>query len=304
MKKAYWRQHYQMYLLLVPGLIFLAVFKFTPLLGLTIAFKDYNILAGENILDSIIKSPWVGLDNFRRVLLSKSFSEVLGNSLIISTQKLLFLFPLPIVFAILLNEVRKKSIQKTIQTLVYLPHFLSWVIVFGLAYAMLGSEGMLNSFLVSLGMPQIRFFTDKALFRPLLIFSEGWKETGWSSIVYLSAITTINLELYEAAMVDGANKWRQIFHITLPGITPIVLMMLILRVGSILQAGFEQILVMYNPSVYKVADIIDTYVYRMGLGKLDFSLGTTMGLFNSVISFVLILSANKLSRKVTGRGLW
>ncbi|WP_051572165.1 ABC transporter permease [Ruminiclostridium cellobioparum] len=300
----YLKNHYQMYLLLVPGLIFLVIFKFLPLIGLTMAFKDFQILLGNNILDSIFKSPWVGLDIFRRIFSSQDFISVLGNTLIISVLKIVFLFPLPIILAILLNEVKNRAFKKTVQTVVYLPYFLSWVVVFGLFFTLMGNEGVLNNLLSQFGFEKVNFFTDKELFRPLLIISAGWKDTGWDSIIYMAAITAINTELYEAAVVDGANKFKQIWHITIPGILPVIILMLILRVGYILNAGFEQIFAMYNPAVYDVADIIDTYIYRKGLGQMDFSLGTALGLFNSVIAFVLITSCNFISRKSTGKGIW
>lgn len=298
------KAHYQMYILLLPGLLFLIIFKFLPLYGLVISFKDFQLLIGDNILDSIVKSPWVGFRNFERIFGSPDFIKVFMNTLVISIYKIVFLFPIPIIVSILLNELNTVSMKKIIQTVVYLPHFLSWIVVFGLFFTLLGNDGVINNILAQLGIEKVNFFTDKALFRPLIVFTDGWKEVGWNCIVYLAAITSINTELYEAAVVDGASKFRQIWHITLPGILPVIILMLILRVGNILNAGFEQILAMYNPAVYDVADIIDTYVYRKGLGQMDYSLGTAMGLFNSVIAFILITSSNFISGKFTGKGIW
>jgi putative aldouronate transport system permease protein len=185
-----------------------------------------------------------------------------------------------------------------------MPHFLSWVIVFGLFYSLLGSYGIVNQLLSAVGLENIGFFTDPHIFRSLLVFTEGWKESGWNTILFLAAMTAIDPQLYEAATMDGARRFRRIWHITLPGIVPVIMLVFILRLGQVLNAGFEQVLVMYNPAVYEVADIIQTYVYRIGLGKLDFSLSTALGLFESVVAFVLIYSSNMASRKYLGKGIW
>jgi putative aldouronate transport system permease protein len=207
--------------------------------------------------------------------------------------------------AILLNELRSMAFKRSVQTVIYLPHFLSWVIVSGLFIDLLSTNGgLVNKIIVALGGEPIRFFLDSEIFRSVLISSAGWKETGWSTIVYLAALTSIDPQLYEAARIDGANKWKQIIHVTLPGLVPIILLMFILRLGHILEAGTEQILVMYNPSVYNVADVIGTYVYRIGLGDQDYSFSTAVGLFDSVIAFILIISGNALSRKFLQRGIW
>ena len=301
----YIRRNYDLYLLLVPGVIYLLIFKYTPLYGLMIAFKDFDIFAGENPFQSIIASPWVGLKEFRRVMMSPSFLQVLANTLIISLYKIFFLFPLPIILALLLNELRNVALKRTLQTIIYLPHFLSWVIISGLFLNLLGSTGIVNRLLLSLGMEKpIYFFMNARLFRGILVVTQGWKEIGWGSIVYLAAISGIDPQLYEAAYVDGATKMKQVTHITLPGILPVVVLLLILRIGNILQAGFEQILTMYNPLVFDVADILQTYVYRIGLGQLNFSMGTAVGLFNSVVAFTLILLANTFSRRTVGRSIW
>lgn len=301
---AYLRDHYLLYLMLVPGLFFLIVYKFLPLYGITIAFKDYSIFAGSNPIDAIAKSPWVGFKHFDRLFSSSQFVKVLLNTLIINGYKILFLFPIPIICAIMLNEIRNVAYRKLAQTAIYVPYFFSWVIVFGIFYSLLGTYGIVNSALAALGQERISFFSDTNVFRGLLVFTEGWKEIGWNTVIYLAAITAIDPTLYEAARVDGAGKLRQIWNITLPGLAPTIVLMLILKVGYILETGFEQILVFYNATVYDVADVIQTYVYRMGLGQADFSLGTALGLFNSVVAFILIVGANAVCKKLLHRSIW
>lgn len=300
----YFRQHPTLYLMLVPGLIFLFVYKFAPLYGILMAFKDYNIFAGANPIDAIAHSPWVGMRHFDKLFASSQFGRVLANTLIINGYKILFLFPLPIVCAILLNEIRQKAYKKLLQTAIYIPYFFSWVIVFGIFYSLLGSYGIVNGAVSALGLERIRFFTDTGIFRSLLVFTEGWKEIGYNTVIYLAAITAIDIGLYEAARIDGANKWRLIWHITLPGLLPTIVLMLILKVGYILDTGFEQVLVFYNAAVYDVADIIQTYVYRLGMGQMNFSQSTALGLFNSVVAFILIVGANAVSKKLLNRSIW
>ena len=297
-------RHPMMYLMLIPGLFFLFIYKFAPLYGILIAFKDYNIFAGSNPIDAIAKSPWVGFANFERLFKSSEFIKVLVNTLIINGMKILFLFPIPIICAILLNEIRNKAFRKLSQTAIYVPYFFSWVVVFGIFYSMFGSYGVVNNVIAALGHARIKFFTDTGIFRWLLVFTEGWKEIGYNTVIYLAAITGIDIALYEAASVDGANKWKQIWHVTMPGLLPTIVLMFILKVGYILDTGFEQVLVFYNPAVYDVADIIQTYVYRLGMGQMDFPLSTALGLFNSVVAFVLIVSANMISKKLIHRSIW
>lgn len=300
----YVRRHPMMYLMLIPGLFFLFIYKFAPLYGILIAFKDYNIFAGSNPIDAIAKSPWVGFANFERLFNSSEFIKVLANTLIINGMKILFLFPIPIICAILLNEIRNKAFRKLSQTAIYVPYFFSWVVVFGIFYSLFGSYGVVNNVIAALGHARIKFFTDTGIFRWLLVFTEGWKEIGYNTVIYLAAITGIDIALYEAASVDGANKWKQIWHVTMPGLLPTIVLMFILKVGYILDTGFEQVLVFYNPAVYDVADIIQTYVYRLGMGQMDFQLSTALGLFNSVVAFVLIVSANMISKKLIHRSIW
>lgn len=300
----YIKTHPVLYLMLVPGLFFLFVYKLWPLYGLEMAFKDYNIFAGENPMDAISKSEWVGLEWFRKLFSNSQFYVVLKNTLIINFLKILWLFPLPIITAIMLNEIKNQFYKKMMTTMIYIPYFFSWVVIYGIFFSLLGSYGIVNEFLSSLGFSRIQFFTDTNIFRSLLVFTEGWKETGYNTIIYLAAITSIDTTLYEAAKIDGASKIQQVTHITLPGLLPTIVLMLILKVGHILDTGFEQVLIFYNPAVYDVGDIIQTYVYRIGLGQANFSLATALGLFNSVVAFILIVGANSVSKKILGRSIW
>ncbi|MDF2922970.1 MAG: protein lplB [Paenibacillaceae bacterium] len=306
-KNALWsyiKMNYDMYLLLIPSLLFILVFDYLPLYGITLAFKDFNMFAGSNPFMSIIHSPWVGLEHFRNIFGMADFYKVLSNTLIISIYKLVFLFPLPIMLAILLNELHLAVFKKVLQTILYLPHFLSWAVVSGIFVTLLGSTGIVNNFLSAVFGHPINFLMDTSLFRSVLVVTDGWKEIGWSSIIYLAAITGIDQEQYEAATVDGANKLQKMVYITIPGISSTIILLLILKIGHILNAGFEQIFIMYNPTVYEVADIIGTYIYRVGLGQMNFSLGTSMGLFNSVVAFILIVGFNRLARKFMGKSIW
>ena len=302
--RKYFRINWMLYVMSIPGLIYVIGYKLLPLWGLQLAFKDFNIFLGKGILDSMAKSPWVGLKYFREIFVSSQFGMLLQNTLMLSLMKLVILFPLPILVALMLNEVQNKPFLRVTQTMVYLPHFLSWVVIHGIFVTMLSSTGMVNRLLNAMQLPSINAYTNPQAFRWLLIFTEGWKETGWSSIVYLAALTGIDPELYDAAYVDGAGHFKRILHVTLPGILPVVSLMLLLRVGNILQAGSDQILAMYNASVYSTSDVLQTYIYRVSLGKLDFSTGTALGIFESMVGFVMLVSCNAISRKTTGRSLW
>lgn len=301
----YFSQHWPLYLMSVPGLIYLFGYKFAPMIGLSLAFKDYDMFAGKGLLDSMLKSPFVGLSHFERLFSSQQFTRLLENTLIISGLKIVFLFPMPIILALILNEMKSRWFKRGAQTLLYLPHFLSWVIIYGMFSTLLARDGIINQLLMNMGAQQpVQFFTSTSLFRPLLVFTEGWRETGWGTIVYLAALTGVDPQLHEAAVVDGASRFQRTWHISIPSIMPIMALLLLLRVGGILQAGTEQILVMYNPAVYSVGDVLQTYIYRIGLGKLDFSTGTALGIFESVVGFVLLISLNQVSRRRFGRSLW
>lgn len=287
------------YLLLIPGLLFLLVFKYTPMYGVIIAFQDFNIFEG------IRGSEWVGFEQFHRLLQSAEFAQVFTNTLLISVYKIVILFPIPILIALILNEVRWMAFKRTIQTIIYMPHFLSWVIISGLFITILSpSGGLVNNIIRSFGGEPISFFMSNDYFRSVIVLTAGWKEVGWNAIVFIAAIAGIEQEQYEAASIDGAGRIRKMFHISLPGILPTIVLMFILRLGSVLDAGTEQILTMYNPVVYETGDVIGTFVYRMGLGKMDYSFSTAVGLFNSVVGFILVVSGNYVSKKLVKRGIW
>lgn len=293
------RGNLDMYLLLIPGVAFLLLFKYAPMYGIVIAFQDFNIFGG------ISGSEWVGTAQFERLLHSDEFLQVLVNTLLISLYKITLLFPIPIVIALMLNEVRRMFFKRTIQTIIYLPHFLSWVIISGLFVNILSpTSGIVNEMIRALGGEPISFFTNNDLFRSLVVFTAGWKEIGWNAIVFIAAIAGIEQEQYEAAAIDGAGRLRQMWSISLPGMLPTIVLMFILRIGSLLEAGTEQILTMYNPLVYENGDVIGTYVYRMGLGQQDYSFSTAVGLFNSAVGFLLIVIGNMLCRKFLNRSIW
>ena len=300
----YLKRNYDLYLLLIPALIFVLIFNLVPMYGILLAFKDYNMFAADSPFMSILASPWAGLEHFKKIFSRPEFLNAMRNTIIISVAKIVFVFPVPIIFAILLNEVKSTRFQKGLQTIVYLPHFLSWAVVAGIFVSLLGSTGMVNSFLESLGYEKVKFLMDNSLFRPILIISDAWKEFGWSSIIYFAAIAGLDQECFEAAEVDGANRFQQIWYVMIPGLIPTIVLMLITRVGNIMDAGFSQVFAMYNPTVYETGDIIGTYIYRVGLGKMDFSMGTAVGLFNSIIALVLVVSSNAAAKKMTGKSIW
>lgn len=270
--------------------------------GIIIGFKDYEPFMG---VKGIFTSEWVGLKHFKKFFSSYYFKNILGNTLIISLSKFIFGFPAPIIFAILLNELKNEKFKKTIQTISYLPHFLSWVVVSGLLVALLSTDnGLLNVLRGFFGKESIMYLGDPKYFRKVLVLSDIWKGIGWGSIVYLAAISGVDQELYEAAYMDGASRWRRIWHITLPSISNIVVIMLIFSVGGLLNAGFEQIFLLYSPSVYNVADIIDTFVYREGLISNNYSYATAVGLFKSLVSMVLLLLTNFIAKQLDQEGIW
>ncbi|OAS14898.1 ABC transporter permease [Paenibacillus oryzisoli] len=301
-RESRWKQAWRnidTYLLLVPGLLLLLLFKYTPMYGVLIAFQDYNIF------DGITGSEWVGLEQFRKLTQSSEFMQVFMNTLLISVYKIVLLFPIPILIALLLNEIRFSAFKRTIQTIIYMPHFLSWVIISGLFMTILSpSDGLVNAVIHWFGGESIRFFMDNHIFRSVIVFTAGWKEIGWNAIIFIAALASVEQEQYEAASIDGANRLQQMWHISLPGIVPTIILMLILRLGMVLDAGTEQILTMYNPTVYASGDVIGTFVYRTGLGKMDYSFSTAVGLFNSVVGFILVISGNGLSKKLLNRSIW
>ncbi|MEG0692901.1 MAG: ABC transporter permease subunit [Oscillospiraceae bacterium] len=283
------------YLILIPGLIYYVIFAYGPMYGLIIAFKDYQIREG------ILGSPWNGLDNFRRIFKDYEFYIALKNTLVISFSRIIIQFPVPIILALFLNELKEGIYKKTLQTVLTFPNFLSWVVVSSILINLLSNAGAVNSLIALFGFERQNFLADSDLFRPLLYVTEIWKSAGWGSIIYLAAISAISPELYEAATIDGANKIQKMIFITWPSILPTVVVMLILSVGGVMNAGFDQIFNMQNPAVREVSDILDTYIYRITFGTgTDFGFSTGVGLFKSVVNFILLISFDKISRIISG----
>lgn len=296
------KKYWVLYLMLIPGVVYFILMKYVPMVGVLIAFQDYKPLSGWH---GIFNSNWVGLKWFTRFFNSKYAPRIIGNSLIISFYKLLFGFPAPIALAILLNELPFKRFKKGVQTISYLPHFLSMVIVCSLVRTLTSVDGgLINAVIKYFGGEPIYFLGSKQYFRGILVVSSIWQSIGWGSIIYLAAMSGIDPQLYEAATVDGANWYHRIWHITLPTILPIVSLMLILRTGELLDAGFEQVYLLYSPVVYEVADIIDTYVYRSGLEDLNYSSATAVSVFKSVVAMALVLSTNFVTKKMGQEGIW
>ncbi|MEV5029474.1 ABC transporter permease [Paenibacillus sp. LPE1-1-1.1] len=290
---AYWRKTWPFHVLLLPALALCIVFQYIPLFGAVIAFQDYEPWLG------IKNSPWVGLDHFRYLFTYPDGKQVIWNTLIISGFKLFVNLIIPVVFALLLNEVRKTYFKRVVQTLVYLPHFLSWVILGGILIDILSTEGgIVNRILNSFDIPSIFFLGDGEWFRFTVVLSDVWKEFGFSAIIFLATLVGINPALYEAAEIDGASRWQQVISISVPLIMPIIIVVATLSLGRILDAGFDQILNLYNPLVYSHGDIIDTFVYREGLNNGQFSFGTAIGLFKSAIGFVLIVISYRMAFKL------
>ncbi|WP_088830907.1 ABC transporter permease [Paenibacillus tyrfis] len=288
-----------LYLLLLPGMLFIIVFKYIPMYGLVIAFQEYNILQGVG------GSDWVGFYQFEKLFTMLDFTNVFKNTLIISTLKLIWGFPAPIVLALLLNEVKQLVFQRFVQTVVYLPHFISWVIFSGIIIIFLNPvDGLVNQVMGWFGGAPIDFLIEKSYFRSILVATDIYKEVGWGTIIYLAAISGINPQLYEAAIVDGAGRFRQMWNITLPSIRHVIVILFILSLGNILDAGFLQTLLLYNPLVMDVADIIDTYVYRKGIVDASYSLGAAAGVFKSVIALILVAASNQLAKRFGEEGLW
>lgn len=294
-----WKYRY-LYLLALPGMLYFIIFRYVPMYGVAIAFQDFRINKG------IWGSEWVGFEQFRKLFAGLSFPVVFKNTVIISLYKLILGFPAPIILALLLNEVKSRKFKKVTQTVVYLPHFISWVILAGLIAMFLHPDNGLINEIVKLfnDGKGIDFLVSKKYFRSVLVITDIYKGIGWGSIVYIAAISAIDSTVYEAAMVDGANRLERMWYITLPALKSTIVVMFILNMGGILNAGFEQILLLYNPRVYDVADIIDTYVYRNGIMSSNYSISTAAGLFKSVISMGLIIITNKIAHMLEEDGLW
>lgn len=289
-----------LFLMLLPGLIILLVFKYAPMYGILLAFKKYNIRAG------ILGSEWVGLKYFQQMFRTPQFLQVFRNTMIISASNYLVQLPVPIIFALLLNEVKGVRYKKWIQTVSYLPHFISWVVLGGIFIQIFSLDGIVNGFRGLFGLEPIIYMADPKYFRKIIVGTYVWKTFGWSSVIYFAALAGIDPSLYEAATIDGASRFQKALYISLPSIAGTIVVLSILNLGKILGVGFDQVFNMYNSSVYQVADIIDTYVYRQGLEGFNYSYGTAVNLFKSIISMVLIVSTNTVAKKLTNgeQGLW
>ncbi|MFC6229140.1 ABC transporter permease [Paenibacillus allorhizosphaerae] len=288
-----------LYVLLLPGLLYFLLFKYVPMWGVLLAFKNYQPFTG------FWKSEWVGLEHFHNFFQNPDFFRLLRNTLLLSLYNLLFFFPAPIVLALMLNEVRISIYKRTIQTLIYVPHFISIVIVASISYVLLTTEGgIVNELLFQYTGQKINFLADPDWFRPLIILQTIWKECGWGTIIFLAALAGVDAEQYEAAVMDGANRWRQIWHITLPSIRSTIIILLILRMGDVLENGFEQIYLMTNALNREKADVFDTYVYIMGITQGAFSYSTAVGLFKSIVGVILVFSSNYIAKKFGQSGIY
>lgn len=287
-----------LYIMLIPVAVFYAVFHYAPMYGAIIAFKDYSPMKG------IMGSDWVGFREFEAFFGTYYFWRILRNTVLISLYSLLFEFPLPILLALMINEVRSKLFKKAVQTLTYMPYFISTIVIAGIIRDFTGSNGLINTLYTFFGGDGTSMLQHPELFRPIYILSEIWQKIGWESIIYLAALTGIDQEQYEAARMDGASRLRQMWHVTLPGITPTIVILFILRVGNMLNVGFEKIILLYNPMIYETADVISSFVYRKGLLEFSWSYSTAVGLFNSAINLTLLITANWITRRVSENSLW
>ncbi len=289
----------ELYLFLIPAVLITFIFKYIPMNGIVIAFQDYNIFSG------ILASPFVGTKHFAAAFSNPDFFRVLLNTLTINLYKMLYWVPLPLIMALMINEMRPGAYRKTVQTAIYLPHFLSWVIVGGIFSGILAiNGGLVNRLLSGIGLTPIRFMLDSRWFREVLVWSSMWKEAGWGTIVYIAAIVALDAQQFEAARIDGASKWQQIRFITIPGVANTIILVIMMSLGNLLTNSFEQIFVMYNPGVYATADVINTYVYRQGITQGQYSYASAIGLFNSVVGFILVITTNTLCRKYLDRSIW
>lgn len=287
-----------LYLMMVPVIAYYVIFHYAPMYGAIIAFKNYTPMKG------ILGSDWVGLKNFTDFFDSYYFWRILRNTILISVYTLIFEFPAPILLALLLNEIRSKAFRRTAQTITYMPYFISLVVICGIIVDFTNADGVLNRFFMLFGYDGQAMLQKPGLFRPIYVLSEIWQHVGWESIIYMAALMNVDQEQYEAARMDGASRLKQMFYITLPGIMPTIAIMLILRMGNLMNVGFEKIILLYNPITYDTADVISSFVYRKGLLEFGWSYSSAVGLFNSVINLILLITANSISRRVNKNSLW
>ncbi|MFD0714663.1 ABC transporter permease [Paenibacillus sp. GCM10027626] len=293
------RPFWLLYLLLIPILAYYCILRYYPMvLQIILSFKQYTLMGG------VWGSKWVGVDNFNKIFSSDEFYRVLFNTLEISLLRMIVGFLPPIILAIMLFDLHSNKLRRFSQTILYIPHFFSWVVIYGVVFAMFSNAGFINQIMMQFGGEAQNFLLSEHWFRPLVVGSAVWKEIGWGTIIYLAGLTMIDTSLFDAAKIDGAGPFRRIWHVTLPGIRPVIIFLFTLSLGGILNAGGEQILLFYSPATYRVGDIIDTFVYRQGLAQLQYSLASTVSLFQSFIGIVLILVFNRISKKTTGTGIW
>ena len=292
------RKNWSLYLMVLPVLAFYLIFCYKPMYGAIIAFKQYTPGLG------IWKSPWVGPENFRYFFSNPDFIRILSNTLRISLSLIIFGFPAPIILTLLLNEIGNKQFKRVAQSVSYIPHFISLVVICGLIKTFVADGSIIQQIVHAVDGKDGSLLNRAEMFLPIYVISNIWQNIGWDSIIYLAAISSIDPQLYEAAQVDGAGKWKRMLHVTLPGLAPTIIIMLILQLGNILSVGYEKIILLYNPLIYDTSDVILSYVYRMGFESMDWSYSTAVGLFNSVVNFVIIILANTISRKVSDTSLW
>lgn len=292
------KKRYMLYMMMIPVLLYYLIFHYGPMYGVVIAFKNYSPGKG------IFGSRWVGLRNFELFFKDVYFGRIFRNTVLINLYQLIFGFPAPIILALMLNELRSVRLKRTIQTVTYLPHFISIMVVCGMIIDFTSKRGIFNDILEILGFQRVSMLMKPECFRSIYVISGIWQEVGWGSIVYLSALSSVDIELYDAAKIDGAGRWQQMLNVTLPSIMPTIVVLLILRIGRMMNLGFEKIILLYNPGIYETADVISTYAYRKGLQEFNYSYSTTIGLFNSLINFALVIFANTISRKVQDTSLW
>ena len=292
------RKYAGAYVLVLPVVLFYLIFCYKPMYGIIIAFQNFSPIRG------IAGSEWVGLQHFKDFFESYYFTRILKNTLMISRSTLVFSFPMPILFALLLNEIKNQKFKRLVQTISYMPHFISMVVVCNMIKMFTSNTGFITSLLGMFGVPEASLLTKPEYFVPIYVISGIWQQTGWGAIIYLSALAGIDQQLYEAAKIDGANRWKQTLYVTLPGISQTIIIMLLLRIGNIMDVGYEKVMLLYNEGIFKTADVISTFVYRKGLTDMEFSYSTAVSLFNSVINFIIIVVFNKLSKKLTETSLW
>lgn len=297
--RSHLKKYWSYYVMLLPGVIYIVMFKYIPMMGSVIAFKDYSAYQG------ILDSPWCGLENFKKLFQYPDFYKILGNTLILGALKTFLTFPIPVILALMLNEIRNAKVKKVVQTIICIPYFVSWVVVGGLVFDICGVGGLFNNVRDFFGMEPLLVMQKESWFRPIYVLSTIWKESGWGTVVYLAAISSIDPSLYESAAIDGASRFQKMRYITFPLLIPTILTLLLLNIGSFLTLGFDQVYNLYTPMTYAVADIFDTYVFRVGIQQAQYSFATAVGLFQSVVGLIMVVTFNKIANKVSDDGgLW